>query len=66
MDAQHKVEVGYDHMAEGYLASKDARDPVTLTALNELARGLPDGGTVLDLGCGAGVPVTQCWRDAMT
>ncbi len=50
---------GIRPLAEGYLASKDARDPVTLTALDELARGLPDGGTVLDLGCGAGVPVTQ-------
>jgi len=59
MDAQHRVEAGYDHMAEGYLSSKDAHDPVTLAALDELARGLPDSGTVLDLGCGAGVPVTQ-------
>ncbi len=59
MNNQHKVEAGYDYMAEGYLASKDTHDPVTLAALEDLARGLPDGGTALGLGCGAGVPVTQ-------
>ncbi len=58
---EHKrlVEAGYDHMAEQYLAGKKTDDPVTLAALEEMARGLPDGATVLDLGCGAGVPVTR-------
>ena len=46
-------------MAERYLASKDPEDPTTLAALEQLARGLPSGAAVLDLGCGAGVPVTR-------
>ena len=53
------VEAGYDRVAERYLASKDADDPTTLAALEELARELPPGASVLDLGCGAGVPVTR-------
>jgi SAM-dependent methyltransferase len=46
-------------VAEQYLASKDAQDPVTLAALEELARELPPDARVLDLGCGAGVSVTR-------
>ncbi len=53
------VETGYDRVAERYLASKDAADPTTLAALEELIRGLPPDAAVLDLGCGAGVPVTR-------
>ena len=53
------VETGYDRVAERYLASKDAEDPTTLGALEELARELPQGAAVLDLGCGAGLPVTR-------
>ena len=53
------VETGYDRVAERYLASKDADDPTTLAALEELASELPPEATVLDLGCGAGVPVTR-------
>ena len=53
------VETGYDRIAERYLASKDAEDPTTLAALDELARELSPGATVLDLGCGAGVPATR-------
>jgi cyclopropane fatty-acyl-phospholipid synthase-like methyltransferase len=55
-------------MAERYLASKDPEDPATLSALEELAGELPPGAPVLDLGCGAGVPVTRwlAWRFAVT
>ena len=53
------VETGYDRVAEHYLASKDAEDPTTLGALEELARELPPDAAVLDLGCGGGVPVTR-------
>jgi cyclopropane fatty-acyl-phospholipid synthase-like methyltransferase len=53
------VETGYDRVAERYLASKDAEDPTTLAALEDLARELPPDAAVLDLGCGAGVPVTR-------
>jgi SAM-dependent methyltransferase len=59
MHDEHLVEAGYDRMAERYLASKQADDPVPLAALEELARDLPAGGAALDLGCGAGVPATR-------
>ena len=46
-------------MAEQYLATKDPEDPLTLAALDEATRDLSPGAAVLDLGCGAGVPVTS-------
>ena len=65
MNEVHKrvVEAGYDRMAESYLGSKDPEDPTTLATLEELARDLPPGAAVLDLGCGAGVPVTRWLAD---
>ena len=53
------VEHGYDRIAEQYLASNDRKDPILLSALEELALLIPASAAVLDLGCGAGVPVTQ-------
>jgi len=53
------VQAGYDRMAEQYLATKDPEDPLTLAALDEATRDLSPGAAVLDLGCGAGVPVTR-------
>ena len=52
------VERGYDRVAESYLATKDPRDPLVLSALEEIALDLRPGSAVLDLGCGAGVPAT--------
>jgi SAM-dependent methyltransferase len=59
VDPKRLVEQGYDHMAERYLESKDPHDPVTLAALEEMARMLRPGAAVLDLGCGPGVPATR-------
>lgn len=61
MREEHRrtVQAGYDRVAEQYLATKDRKDPLTIAALEDLARGLPPGAAVLDLGCGAGVPVTR-------
>jgi 2-polyprenyl-3-methyl-5-hydroxy-6-metoxy-1,4-benzoquinol methylase len=53
------VEAGYDRMAEQYLATKDPDDPLALVALEDIVSFLPPRATVLDLGCGAGVPVTR-------
>ncbi len=53
------VETGYDRVAERYLATKDPEHPLTLSALEEVARDLPPGAAVLDLGCEAGVPATR-------
>ena len=65
MSEAHKrtVESGYDRMAERYLATKDPEDPLALAALEDLASLLPSGAAVLDLGCGAGVPVTRWLAD---
>jgi len=52
------VKRGYDRVAERYLATKDPQDPLAISALEEMARDLPPGAAVLDLGCGAGVPAT--------
>src|SRR5713226_920999 len=59
LDPRQIVEAGYDRIAEQYLAGKDPHDPVTLAGLERLAQTLPPGVAVLDLGCGAGVPVTR-------
>jgi SAM-dependent methyltransferase len=53
------VERGYDRVADSYLASKDPSDEVVLDELERLAVSLPEKVRALDLGCGAGVPVTQ-------
>jgi 2-polyprenyl-3-methyl-5-hydroxy-6-metoxy-1,4-benzoquinol methylase len=53
------VEAGYDHVAERYLSTKDPEDPLALDALQDLASLVPRGAAVLDLGCGAGIPVTR-------
>ena len=57
------VESGYDLMAEQYLATKNPEDPLALEALEDLASLLPREAAVLDLGCGAGVPVTRWLAD---
>jgi len=57
------VESSYDRMAEHYLVTKDLRDPLALGALEDLASLLPSEAAVLDLGCGAGVPVTRWLAD---
>ena len=57
------VESGYDLMAEQYLATKNGKDPLALEALEDLASLLPPAAAVLDLGCGAGVPVTRWLAD---
>ncbi len=54
------VQLGYDQIAEHYLAwggqvDGDPRDRF----LDEFARRLADGAKVLDLGCGAGIPSTK-------
>ena len=65
MNESHRgtVESGYDQMAEHYLATKDPEDPLALRALEDLASLLPSEAVVLDLGCGAGVPVTRWLAD---
>jgi SAM-dependent methyltransferase len=59
-DPKRLVEDGYDRIAETYAgwAGRSTSDERTRYA-DILLRGLPSGARVLELGCGAGVPVTQ-------
>lgn len=59
MDSKKRVEAGYDQIAGHYLRSKVSSDPLILGVLEDFSRSLPSDAEVLDLGCGAGVPVTQ-------
>ena len=60
MNGRHRqiFESGHDRMAEQYLITKDPEDPLALAALEETCQDLRPGAPLLDLGCGAGVPVT--------
>jgi SAM-dependent methyltransferase len=58
-DPKRVVEAGYDIIAEEYLewSARIEGDP-RLRFLDALLRRMPEGGDVLELGCGAGVPCT--------
>ena len=63
-DPRRIVADGYDAIAERYFAWSDARpSQPRLTWLAEDARARPAGSEVLDLGCGAGVPMTRALAD---
>ena len=65
MSGEHRglIEAGYDRVAERYLATKDPGDPLVFSALEEMSRKLSPGASVLDLGCGAGIPATLWLAD---
>jgi SAM-dependent methyltransferase len=59
MDPKRVVAAGYDAMAERYLAWSDLRPSDARLRYLALADELiPAGADVLDLGCGAGIPMT--------
>src|SRR5262249_1491306 len=59
-DPKKLVADGYDQIAQRYLAwSALAPSPERMRYLGRLLDLLPAGAEVLELGCGAGVPVTQ-------
>ena len=60
MDYDYKamVKAGYNAIVAKYLASRST-DSEDIQLLDELVQRLPRGATVLDAGCGAGVPVTR-------
>ena len=63
-DARRIVADGYDAIAERYFAWSDARPSATrLTWLARALERIPAGSDVLDLGCGAGVPMTRALAD---
>jgi SAM-dependent methyltransferase len=59
-DPKHIVAEGYDEIAPRYLTWSALRpSPERMEYLGRLLEMLPPGADVLELGCGAGVPVTQ-------
>jgi SAM-dependent methyltransferase len=58
-DPKRIVEDGYDTMAERYLAWSDLRpSPARLRYLDLALELIPAGSDLLELGCGAGIPMT--------
>ncbi|MEE9442690.1 MAG: class I SAM-dependent methyltransferase [candidate division Zixibacteria bacterium] len=58
MNNKEIVKAGYNNISEAYLASR-TKDSEDVQLLDDLVQRLPQGASVLDAGCGAGVPVTQ-------
>ncbi|MEP7060114.1 MAG: class I SAM-dependent methyltransferase [Actinomycetota bacterium] len=58
------VRRGYDRSARGYLAARrgNAGSPIN-EFLAEVVKAVPQGGAVLDLGCGAGDPVAVAFAE---
>jgi len=49
---------GYEAVANGFISGR-VRSSVGASTVREWAKTLPKGATVLDLGCGSGVPISQ-------
>jgi len=58
MDFKKTVREGYNAIADRYLAER-TRDSEDIRLLGELMARLPANASVLDAGCGAGVPLSQ-------
>jgi SAM-dependent methyltransferase len=58
MDYKDLVKDGYNRIADDYLAAR-TRSLEQVRLLDDLASRLPEKASILDAGCGAGVPVTQ-------
>jgi len=52
---------GYDALAEEFIVSRAVH--VGVATVRGWSRALPAGATVLDLGCGSGVPVSSTLMD---
>jgi ubiquinone/menaquinone biosynthesis C-methylase UbiE len=57
-DQKRLVALGYDRMADSYL-ERFGRSSVRAAKLAELIEQLPAGASIVDLGCGAGIPVAH-------
>ena len=67
MDPKRIVAEGYDAISERYLAWSDLRPSPTRLRYLALALDLiPAGSDVLDLGCGAGIPMTAALAEGRT
>jgi SAM-dependent methyltransferase len=67
MDPKRIVADGYDTIAERYLAWSDLQpSPTRLRYLALALELIPPGSDVLELGCGAGIPMTAALADRRT
>jgi SAM-dependent methyltransferase len=67
MDPKRIVADGYDTIGERYLAWSALRpSPARLRYLNLALELVPPGSDVLELGCGAGIPMTKALADGRT
>jgi cyclopropane fatty-acyl-phospholipid synthase-like methyltransferase len=57
-DQKRLVALGYDHIGDSYL-ERFGHSSVRAAKLAELIEQLPAGASILDLGCGAGIPVAH-------
>ncbi len=57
------VRAGYDVIVETYHASREAKDDANKAWLDGLRHHLPPTGVAVDLGCGAGVPITRYFAE---
>lgn len=58
MDYKDLVKAGYNRIADDYLAAR-SRSLEQIRLLDDLTVRLPENASILDAGCGAGVPVTE-------
>ncbi|HUT81873.1 MAG TPA: class I SAM-dependent methyltransferase [Candidatus Bathyarchaeia archaeon] len=63
MDRKNIVREGYNKVASQYLAMRN-EDLEEMSYLPEFCSLLPEGGRVLDAGCGGGIPFTKYLSDA--
>jgi cyclopropane fatty-acyl-phospholipid synthase-like methyltransferase len=59
-DFKRRVERGYDLCGDRYTATREIHPPEELALL---AAALEDGSEILEVGCGAGIPVTRALAD---
>lgn len=57
------VREGYEVIGEDYDSRRQKRERANIDWLDSLAPYLPTEGTAVDLGCGAGVPITRYFAD---
>lgn len=65
-DAKRKIREGYDQIAPAYLEWATTRASPRNAYTNKVLQHLPASGSVLELGCGAGVPVTKMLVDHLS
>ncbi len=58
MDFRETVRNGYNAIADRYLAGRK-RDSADVRLLDDFVERLPDNASVLDAGCGAGIPISE-------